>query len=137
MARVKKPSGKERKHRVWIPDDGFGGLKYTKGHGMMRIDGYPNGTFEYRYVFCFNEWGCYDGVYKFFWDDGIRGENKFSDIESLLKALKASGPNPYERLDGGDIDESFGLAKMWAPSYVKAWIEVDEYHKWAVPTDIT
>ena len=137
MPRVKKPSGRERKHRVWIPDDGFGGLKYTDGHGMLRIDGWPDGTFEYRYVFSFNEWYCEDGVYKFAWDHAIRGDNQFPDFESLLKVLEIIGPIPYERLDGGDIHDTFGQAKMDAPSYVQSWIEVDDSHRWAVPTDIT
>lgn len=133
MARKKKPSGRN-KHRVWIPDDGFGGLKYTNGHGMMRIDGWPDGTFEYRYVFCFNEWGVDGDGYRFFWD-GVVGD-VWVPKDGLWQQLDKIGPNPYERLDGSDIRESFGKAKMDGPDYVREWIEVEPTHRWAVPTDI-
>ena len=50
MARTKKPSG--ARHRTWIPNDGRGGINLTGGHGAMRIDKWPSGIHEFRYVFC-------------------------------------------------------------------------------------
>ena len=125
MARKKKPSGrKKHQHRVWIPNDGYGGLRMTGGHGMMRIDQWPDGTYEYRYVFCLCERLFGDG-------------NADETWEQYVEWLKHGHFNPYERLDGGDLRESFGLAKMDADARIQEWIEVEPHHWWAVPTDIS
>ena len=123
MARKKKPTGKEL-HRVWVPDDEYGGLRLTNGHGMMRIDRWENGVYEFRYVFCLHE--------RLF---GEGDEETWDEYAYFLHYnLK-----PYERLDGGDKQETFGQAKQDASMWYNPveWVEVDSTHVWAVPTHIT
>ena len=136
MARKKKPSGREVKHRVWIPDDGYGGLTLTDGHGMMRIDGWPDGTFEYRYVFGWDQWLEIDGMFIMLFDS-VHGNNRFPSLDVLKLYLDEVGPHPYERLDSAERRDTFGQAKMDAPENVQAWVEVTPDHRWAVSTEIT
>ena len=113
--RKKKPAGRPyRRTRTWIPNDGAGGLNITKLHGMMRIDKWKDGYYEFRYIFTMHVDAGWDKT------------------------------EPYERLDGGEQWDTFGQAKQEAEKWVRKynvpyieWVEVSPDHPLAVSTDIT